>query len=312
VPTTALPSQDHNQTRWQADGELAAQLQAALPEDAMVFQLPVGTFPAELPVGELGANDLFGPALAGDDSLRWTVGAMKGSAGDWQRTLAAQPTATLVDQLAAGGVDALVLDRRGLQTDPDRVGLPAGVERELTRSLGAPEGTTTDGTRSWWDLRGRRAELVERLGVDRVDRAGDAALRPVGVVVNGSPGVRSTLDPRARHLAAESSIELTDHGRRGGPVLVSFTLAGQPGALVRLVGPDGEREVELADRPVPVEMPVQLAPGATATIELRTDAAPLGEVAAWGDLRLRLAELSVVDPDTALLGPAAVTASTGE
>lgn len=292
VSPSALPPPEHNETRWQADQELAGQLERALPAGSTVFQLPLGTFPAELPVGELGANDLFGPALAGSGELRWNVGAMKGSEGDWQLQVAANDAATMVDQLAAAEVAALVLDRRGLDGD-------TALEDDLRRELGAPDGETGDGTRLWWDLRAVRDTMVQQLGEDRVEALGDAVARPVGVVVEGSPGVRTTVDARARHLEARSRLRVTDHGSTGGPVALSFELSGEPGATVRIEAPGATRTVVLDDEPTPVRLSLDVAPGSTRVVELTTDAAPIAEVSAWGDLRLRLDALRAVDPGAA-------------
>lgn len=292
VSPSALPSPERNQARWQTDQELANQLEDTLPDGSMVFQLPLGTFPAELPVGELGANDLFGPALAGSGELRWNVGAMKGSEGDWQLQVAANDAATMVVQLAAADVAALVLDRRGLDED-------SGLEDDLRGELGAPVGETEDGTRRWWDLRPVRDTLVRQLGEDRVESLGRAATRPVGVVVEGSPGVRTTRDPRARHLEARSRLLVTDHGSSGGTVELSFDLSGEPGATVRIDDADSVRTVELDDGPTPVRLSLELEPGSTRVVEVVTDAAPMADLAAWGDLRLRLDGLRAVDPAAA-------------
>ena len=54
--------------------------------------------------------------------------------------------------------------------------------------------------------------------------------------------------------------------------------------------------VELRDGPVPVEVSVEVPAGGEVGIRLRTDAAPLTDVAAgWGDLRLEVGDLIVLD-----------------
>lgn len=295
----SLPSERYNAERWEADLAVATDLEAALPEGSLVFQLPVGAFPAELPMGSVGANELLGPYVAGTGRLVWTTGAFTGSPGDWQRSIAARPTGELVDLLAAGDVAAVSVDRRAFDDEADA----ARLEREVRAVVGPPAFESADGTRAWYDLRPRRAELVDEWGVERVERAGAAATRPVSVVVEGSPGVRALEQARARALEATSAVVLRDHGDVGGPVTVSFELAGEPGAVVEMRSPSGSTSVTLRDEPVPVELAVDLAPGGSARVELVTDAAPLGDgLGAWGDLRLRLTELSVDDPVAQLPG----------
>lgn len=292
--TSSLPSESRNAERWAADRELAADLQAALADDAMVFQLPVGTYPAELPMGSIQANDLLGPHVAGDGSLRWSVGAMSGRGGDWQRSVAALSTEVMAEHLAAADVAAIAVDRRGLDDDE--------LEAELTRVLGEPAFVTGDGTRAWYDLGPLRDELVARDGAAAVAERGRAVTRPVGVVVEGSPGARSTRDARARDLAASATLVLTDEAIAAGgadpaPLTVSFTLEGEPGATVRVSAPGmATRTVGLGEEPVPVSLEVALDDDGVARIRLRTDASPLAPPAdRWGDVRVRLGDLTVLD-----------------
>lgn len=292
--TSSLPPESRNAERWAADRELAADLQAALADDAMVFQLPVGTYPAELPMGSIQANDLLGPQVAGDGSLRWSVGAMSGRGGDWQRSVAALPTEVMVEHLAAADVAAIAVDRRGLDDDE--------LEDELTRVLGEPAFVTGDGTRAWYDLAPLRDEMVARDGAAAVAERGRAVTRPVGVVVEGSPGARSTRDARARDLAASATLVLTDEAVAAGdaepaPLTVSFTLDGEPGATVQLSAPGAAtRQVELGEEPVPVSLEVTSDDDGVARVRLRTDAAPLAPPAdRWGDVRVRLGDLTVLD-----------------
>jgi phosphoglycerol transferase len=294
--TSSLPSPSYDEAKWSTDQQLAADLEQSLPDDAMVFQLPVGTYPAELPLGSISANDLLGPAVAGDGSLRWSVGAMSGRSGDWQRTVGALPVEQMTSDLAAADVAAIAVDRRG--------GEPAvieSLEEQLTEVLGGPAYVSQDGTRAWYDLRPLRARLVDERGQDEVERIGAAVTRPVGVVVEGSPGARSTRDPRARDLGPTAAIVLTDPSTDAAdgpaPVVVTFTLDGAPGAVVELRLPDGAvRRVELTGTPVPVRLEVPFADGQSARVEVVTDAAPLPAPADdWGDLRVRLADLMVRD-----------------
>lgn len=292
--TSSLPPESRNAERWATDRELAADLQAALADDATVFQLPVGTYPAELPMGSIQANDLLGPHVAGDGSLRWSVGAMSGRGGDWQRSVAALPTEVMAEHLAAADVAAIAVDRRGLDDDE--------LEAELTRVLGEPAFVTGDGSRAWYDLAPLRDEMVARDGAAAVAERGRAVTRPVGVVVEGSPGARSTRDARARDLAASATLVLTDEAVAAGdadpaPLTVRFTLEGEPGATVQVSAPGAAtRQVELGEEPVQVALQVFPDDSGTARVELRTDAAPLPAPADdWGDLRVRMADLTVLD-----------------
>lgn len=295
--SSTLPPPSHGAERWAADYELADDLRNQLGDGAMVFQLPVGTYPAELPLGSIGANDLLGPAVASQGSLRWSVGAMSGRGGDWQRSLAAQEPGTMIEELAAAGFGAVAVDRRAFDDEGEQI------EEALRDRLGPPSFVTGDGTRAWYDLRPLRRDLVERDGDATVAERGAAAVRPLGVVVEGSPGVRSTRDARARHLGPVAAVVVTDEsaGSAGAdptaPVTVRFTLTGAAGSSVRWSVPGGDTGT-LGMTGEPVELAAQLVPSpdGVARLELRTDAPPLpSPVDDWGDLRLLLGDLSVRD-----------------
>jgi hypothetical protein len=95
------------------DREFGRRLEAALPERAMVFQLPVVVFPEAPPHFQLGDSEHFRPFLA-TETLRFSYGAIKGrSRGQWQRDLARLPTAEMVRALESYGFAAIYLNRRG-------------------------------------------------------------------------------------------------------------------------------------------------------------------------------------------------------
>jgi len=95
------------------DREFGRRLEAALPDGAMVFQLPVVLFPEAPPYLQLGDGEHFRPFLA-TQTLRFSYGAIKGrSRGQWQRDLARLPTAELVQALESYGFAAIYLNRRG-------------------------------------------------------------------------------------------------------------------------------------------------------------------------------------------------------
>lgn len=97
----------------ESDRKLGADLEAALPEGAMVFQLPVVGFPEERPPHRLADYELFRPYLM-TDTLRFSYGAIKFRARSrWQQEIEAAPAETMVRQLESYGFSALYLNRRG-------------------------------------------------------------------------------------------------------------------------------------------------------------------------------------------------------
>lgn len=114
LPRAASAQREERTTRMALnDREFGRRLEAALPERAMVFQLPVVSFPEAPPHFELGDGEHFRPFLA-TETLRFSYGSIKGrSRGQWQRDLARMPTAEMVRALESYGFAAIYLNRRG-------------------------------------------------------------------------------------------------------------------------------------------------------------------------------------------------------
>jgi len=95
-----------------ADEALGRQLEAALPEGAMVFQLPILGFPEESGPHRMGDYELFRPYLT-THTLRFSYGAVKFRApGAWQQDLVDVSPEEMVRRLEAAGFSALQINRR--------------------------------------------------------------------------------------------------------------------------------------------------------------------------------------------------------
>ncbi|MFL5929996.1 MAG: hypothetical protein ACJ75P_01950 [Gaiellaceae bacterium] len=90
---------------WASDGAWVDAVDAALPEDAAVLQLPYVPFPSSPPVGRMVDYDHVRPYLHSDD-LRWSYGAMKGRAEDIGDDVS-------VAEARAAGYAAIEVDRFG-------------------------------------------------------------------------------------------------------------------------------------------------------------------------------------------------------
>lgn len=95
------------------DDQLGRDLEAALPAQAMVFQLPVLGFPEVATPYQLNDYEHFRPYLA-TQGLRFSYGAAKARARSrWQRELEGRSTKQVVARLEAAGFAALYINRRG-------------------------------------------------------------------------------------------------------------------------------------------------------------------------------------------------------
>src|SRR5262249_49169653 len=109
----AFRSQPVVQAEYQQDAEFVKQIEACLPPNSLVFELPYHAFPEAWPIHHLGGYELARPYLH-SHQLRWSYGAMKGRDADlWQHQVADCPTDTLVKKLAYAGFGGIYIDRRG-------------------------------------------------------------------------------------------------------------------------------------------------------------------------------------------------------
>lgn len=95
-----------------SDRKFVAQIEAALPPGAMVFQLPIMEFP-EGPVPGVSPYDHFRPYIY-SDHLRFSFGTNKGRQDSaWQLTLAESDLQTAISRIEKKGFAALYINRNG-------------------------------------------------------------------------------------------------------------------------------------------------------------------------------------------------------
>jgi phosphoglycerol transferase len=111
------------------DAAFVREVEAVLPERAMIFQLPYMPFPEGPRIGEVERYD---PARGylHSRTLRWSFGSMKGrSTATWHQDVAGKPAAEMVKVLSATGFSGIFIDRFGFA---DRA---CQLEAELGRLL---------------------------------------------------------------------------------------------------------------------------------------------------------------------------------
>jgi hypothetical protein len=138
---------------WHADGAFVAAIERRLPENAMVFQLPVVDFPEHGAIERLSAHDLIKEGYLHSKTLRWSAGGVRGRDGEWQWPASLLPMRDLMRGVTAMGFSALTLDRYGF---PDNANAQV---RALRALLGPPIAQSGDRLVAW-DLRPAAASLL--------------------------------------------------------------------------------------------------------------------------------------------------------
>jgi hypothetical protein len=251
-----IPPYTATARQWHSDERLVREIEARLPADASVFELPYVPFPEgypETPVSDQVATyaTKYEPLRGYLHSrhLRWSYGAIKGRAADWPAALAGQPLPYVLAAAGAAGFTGLWVDPAGFE--PAKA---AGLRSALRVLLGEAGITSPDGDLWFFDLRPYLARLA------RVHSAAQAAL----------------LRERSLH-------PLLSECRRDGLELVNPTGAPVPATLrVRLAHPptihelpplsfpDGRISEQTGSSPVTVLERLTLAPGRTVIADPRS------------------------------------------
>ena len=300
--TGALPSRTDAVRAHRSDVEVAAGIEAMVDDTALAFQFPYVAFPGGVTDRGMPMYANLGPWAVGEDRVSYSSGAMQGRGGDWQASWVAREPDVMAIGLAAAGFDVLYVDRRADPTPFMQHTPRSGAETaDALAAAGLIGQRSPDGTREWFDLRPLRERMIDQHGEEAVDALGAAVVRPIGVTFRGAAPYASD-HPGARSLDAGSVITLRREDDDTRAVEVSFLLSGEAGATVEVTTDSGVRRVILGEAPTTVTVQVPMT-GREATIQLDTDAAPLGgRSASAADSRLRLTNLEIVTPGvTALL-----------
>jgi phosphoglycerol transferase len=148
-----------------------AAIEAELPHDAMVFQMPYQPFPEGGKLERAFDTDHLKGYLNSHD-LRWSFGGMKGRETDWQEDLRGQPVELVVTRLLAVGFRGIWIDRFAYADGGD------AVESALTSLLHSPDIVSQDGRLSFFSLMDAPSDLNVGSPSDRHALA-ESTLHPV-------------------------------------------------------------------------------------------------------------------------------------
>jgi hypothetical protein len=133
----------------QAGRDYAAAVNAAIPEDCGVLQLPYLAYPENGRVEGMNDYDHFWQSVT-NPGKQWSYGAVRNTdAGAWSAQLPQVPTDEQLALLRGASFCAVHVDRRGYTPDAAE-----DVLADLEERLGAPVATAFDGDWLLFDLRG--------------------------------------------------------------------------------------------------------------------------------------------------------------
>ncbi len=248
--------------QYEMHDQFIAEIEAELPADSMVLQLPFVPYPESTsPTGIESSEELI-PYLH-STGLRWTQGGIKGRpASDWPGVLSTRPPSEIVTLGAAAGASGILLDTAALR------GGDTDLEPALRSLLGEPL-ASADGRWEFFDLRAEQQKLGG--AVDASDLASIAAritdpvtpfLDPdftavsTGDLTEGTSLHAKTIDP---------AFSLVNPTGNATPIVLTMTVATPDTANdVTITFPDGQTTTVAATKDgVPVTHTFELQPGSS-------------------------------------------------
>ena len=235
-----------------ADARFGQQLEAALPPESLVFQLPILGFPEIVPPHLLSDYELFRPYLH-TSTLHFSYGGTKlRSRTRWQRDLESLPVSEMVSRLERYGFSAIYLNRRGYKDAGE------GVINTLKEG-GYPN-----------VIEGERGQVAIIL------KAAEDPELPLGTILTPGEGWYSRVESQSgvdvRWAYGPSALMYFNPTDRPLPVTLELTLVGAGQRTVEISLRDEIlTEVRIGEVPVTLQpIAVDLHPGVN-RIDVRTD-----------------------------------------
>lgn len=146
VPCHHAPDYAKVKSTWENDQHFVDGIEARLPKESMVFQLPVPHFPESPPLSRMTDYQLFRGYLH-SHHLRWSYGAIRGRGVDhWQSLVQKMSVKQMIDTLVYAGFSGVYINREGFDDNA------ALIEAQLAALLKEKPLTSQDNTLLFFDL----------------------------------------------------------------------------------------------------------------------------------------------------------------
>jgi hypothetical protein len=153
------------------DAEFVHRIEASVPANAMIFQLPYVPFVEEPPLNQMRCFDHGRPYLH-SRTLRWSYAAMRGrGCALWQAEVAGQEPAEMIEALSVAGFEGIYVDRNGFA---DR---GSELESELSRLLGVAPLESGNRQQSFFNMTGYNQKFRQQYSDPQWAALREASLR---------------------------------------------------------------------------------------------------------------------------------------
>jgi hypothetical protein len=261
-----LPNYEKDAREWRSDATFVRQIETRMPQGAAIFELPYVPFPegyGSISTSISAPNTTFdttyelGRGYIHSKSLRWSFGAMKGRATDWQGQLAPKPLYLSLAAAAEDGFQGLWVDPHGYATKLRKRLAPL-----LEKLLGVAPLLSPAHDLLFFDLRPFAATLAHRHTAAQLAALRFATLYPLRTACETSESlelINPSDSPRAATLTMQLSIGAEGPSRvlvhyPGGGAAQAVAATGAKLALkAQLSLPPGTSAVRFSAPGVPVK-----------------------------------------------------------
>ncbi len=151
-----LRNREGAEPKYTNDRDFIKTIEAQLPAQAMIFQLPYTPFPESKGIHQMEDYDHV-RGYYHSNRLRWSYGAMKGRPADlWQQSIVSQPVPEMLESLAQAGFSGIYVDRFGYEDQGQKI------EAELAQQLSPATVVSRNQRLSFFNLTAFRQRLQER------------------------------------------------------------------------------------------------------------------------------------------------------
>jgi phosphoglycerol transferase len=286
------PRYREEKAEFEAAKEFTAAVEPSVDAGAMIYQIPYAPFFEAGPVKGMNDYAHLMPFLFSERGLKWSYGALRGSAGEALATsLNAMPPPLLLESLCTRGFQGIYIDRWGMGDDDTEL------ETQVSLLLHKAPIVSSDQHRAFFSLRGFTAGSFAGTSADDI-RKRAAELQKLLVVSwdRGCYALEGTSGANHRWCSASGELSIKNLGPR--PVRADFTMALFTGdanpSPVSIVLPSGAvREFQVGSAGVGVKLSDVIPPGAW-KMRIATTAKRVDAPGDPRDLHLRLGDFSIL------------------
>ena len=215
-----VPKYEQTKAEFLSDRHFVNNIEASMPQGAMIFQLPYVPFPEHPPLHKMADYDHFRGYMH-SKQLRWSFGAMKNRDEDLaQRHVASLPTTQLAQTLAVAGFGGIYVDRFGYEDNG------AALESELTNILQTTPAVSPNGRLVFFNLTDYGKRLQQQYSSDELARQKELSFHPILLDWKGGfAELERRADKTWRWCSSEGQLHLRNTSQRTRTIKLEMSFA---------------------------------------------------------------------------------------